>query len=383
MKKTILRVLSYILVAVIASTATFFVAAGSNDTTISKLDELSWLIQNRFVGEVDVKAMEDAAAEAMIESLDDRWSYYMSAERYLDYKDQMSNSYVGVGITISLREDGTGMEILKVEENGPAWEAGIRGGDVLIRVDGKSVVENGVDGTKVIVRGEEGTTVELTVLRQEQELTFTVERRKIQTVVASGQMLDDSIGLVTIVNFDDRCAEETFAAIEDLLGQGAKALIFDVRNNPGGYKSELVKILDYLLPEGPLFRSEYYNGATSVDDSDKKCLDISMAVLVNGNSYSAAEFFAAALAEYDTAIVVGEQTSGKGFFQNSFELSDGSAVAISVGKYTTPNGVSLEKIGITPDIPVAVDPETAAMIYSGMLPPLKDPQILAAMEALK
>ena len=196
-------------------------------------------------------------------------------------------------------------------------------------------------------------------------------------------MLEGKIGLVQIVNFDSRCAAETIAVIESLVDQGAEKLIFDVRNNPGGYKSELVKTLDYLLPEGLLFRSEYYDGTRLDDNSDEKCLDMPMAVLVNGDSYSAAEFFAAALRDYDWATVVGNQTCGKGYFQNTFELLDGSAIALSVGKYYTPGGVSLAEVGgLTPDRIVEVDEKTDAAIYAGTLDPMEDPQILAAIEEL-
>ena len=156
-----------------------------------------------------------------------------------------------------------------------------------------------------------------------------------------------------------------------------------MRNNPGGYKSELCKILDYLLPEGPLFRSEYYDGSTQVDSSDADCLEIPMAVLVNSESISAAEFFAAALAEYEAATVVGQQTIGKGYFQNAYELSDGSAVGLSIGKYTTPNGVSLTGVGITPDVVVEVDEALFRQIYYGQIAWNEDPQILAAVEVLK
>jgi carboxyl-terminal processing protease len=196
-------------------------------------------------------------------------------------------------------------------------------------------------------------------------------------------MLDGNIGLIRITNFDNRCADETFAAIDALLAEGAAALIFDVRNNPGGYKTELCEILDRLLPEGPLFRSEYYDGSTQVDESDPEFLDIPMAVLVNRESYSAAEFFAAALAEYEAAIVVGEKTVGKGYFQQTYRLADGSAVGLSVGRYTTPKGVSLADVGIIPDVEVAVEEELFAQIYYGNVPADEDPQIQAAIEALK
>jgi len=188
---------------------------------------------------------------------------------------------------------------------------------------------------------------------------------------------------VTIYNFDDRCAEESIAAIEALLEQGAEKLIFDVRNNGGGYAHEMVALLDYLLPSGDLFRTVNYAGKESVDTSDEQWLDMPMAVLVNSESYSAAEFFAAALSEYEAATVVGQQTSGKGYFQNTFKLNDGSAVGLSTGKYFTPLGESLEGVGITPDVVVEVDAETEAAIYYGTIDSADDPQIQAAVEALK
>ena len=239
-----------------------------------------------------------------------------------------------------------------------------------------------VDDVTARIRGEEGTTVELTALRQEQTLTFQVERRRIETIVASAQMLEGDVALITIENFDDRCAQETIDCIQQMLDQGVKALIFDVRGNPGGYKRELVELLDYLLPEGPLFRTEDYQGNVTVDQSDADHLDIPMAVLMDLHSYSAAEFFAAALDEYDAAITVGEKTYGKGYLQNTFQLSDGSAVTLSVGKYFTPNGVSLAGVGLEPDVPVEVDDATAALIVAGTLDPMEDPQVLAALEAL-
>ena len=137
------------------------------------------------------------------------------------------------------------------------------------------------------------------------------------------------------------------------------------------------------MPEGPLFRSEYYDGTEQVDESDAEFLDLPMAVLVNSESISAAEFFAAALDEYEAATVVGEQTIGKGYFQQAYKLSDGSAVGLSVGKYTTPNGVSLTGVGITPDVVVEVDDELFWQIYYGNVQWSEDPQILAAMEILK
>ena len=156
-----------------------------------------------------------------------------------------------------------------------------------------------------------------------------------------------------------------------------------MRHNPGGYASELVKVLDYLLPEGELFRTVRYDGKEDVDMSDADCLDVPMAVLVNAGSYSAAEFFAAALRDYEAAVVVGEQTVGKGYFQTTYQLNDGSAVALSIGEYFTPKGKNLAAVGVTPDVVVTVDEETASAIYYGTLNPEEDPQIQAAVKTLK
>ena len=385
MKKTLLKILSYILVAAIASSATLLVLSPTRQVMFygSKLDQVRAVLDYYFIGDVDQKKLEDAASAAMVYALGDRWSYYMTAEEYQNYLQTMSNSYVGIGITVQLRSDGQGFDVTNVVSGGPAQQAGIAPGDVVIAVDGTSAIGLTVSEMSALVRGRENTQVKLTVLRGQDRKEFTVTRKTFQTPVATAQMLEGNIGLITIENFDQRCAKETIAAIESLTSQGATALIFDVRNNPGGYKTEMLEVLDYLLPEGPLFRSEDYQGKQSVDYSDEKHLDIPMAVLVNLSSYSAAEFFAAALEEYDAAVTVGEKTFGKGYFQNTIPLPDGSAINISVGKYTTPKGVSLAGIGLTPQVQVPVDEQTAAKIQAGTLAPQEDPQVIAAINALK
>lgn len=375
-------ILSYIAVAVAASVLTLYTVAPQQDPGIGKLQALENLIEDKFVEEYDETAMYDAAASAMIDALGNRWSYYIPASEYQSYVEQMKNAYVGIGATIVLREDGY-IDIQKLEPGSPAQEAGIQPGDILIAVEGTDISTLTVDEAKNLVRGDAGTRVQLQVRRGEELLDFSVERREIQTIVATGTMLEGNVGLVQIVNFDSRCEDETLAAVKDLLNRGAQALIFDVRYNPGGYKDEMVGILDYLLPEGPLFRSVNYEGKEDVDNSDPKHLDIPMAVLVNGDTYSAAELFAAALQEYEAAIVVGEHTTGKGHYQNTFRLPDGSAAVLSVGRYCTPKGVNLDGVGIAPDVEVPVDEELYWQIYSGYVLPQDDPQIQAALEALK
>ena len=380
MKKKLLTIGSYVLVAMLATVITLALV-GENPP--SKLDRLEALIENRFIGEADSQTLEDAAAAAMVKATGDRWSYYISAKDYDAHREQEENAYVGVGITIQTAEEDAGFVVMAVNASGPAAEAGMQVNDLLIEVGGQDVRGMSVSEVRNLVRGEEGTFVDMTVMRKGEHMTLSVERRQVQTPVAEYEMLGNGIGLVTIANFDSRCAEETIAAIESALDNGAKKLIFDVRHNPGGYANELVKVLDYLLPEGEVFHTVTYDGKENIDYSDEKCLDIPMAVLVNSGSYSAAEFFAAALQEYEAAIVVGEKTTGKGYFQNTFLLDDGSAVALSVGKYYTPKGISLADVGITPDVEVSVDEETSSAIYYGTLTPEKDPQIQAAIKALK
>ena len=289
---------------------------------------------------------------------------------------------MGIGITIQAEENEDGFLIVGVTPGYPAEEAGLQVEDMVIRVDGQDVRDMTTEDVRSLVRGEEGTSVSITVLRQGEEKTFTVMRGHIETPVATGKLLEENIGLVTIANFDNRCYQETKAAIDDLLAQGAEKLIFDVRGNPGGYASELIDVLDYLLPEGEVFHTVDYKGKEVVDYSDASCLDVPMAVLADGNSYSAAEFFAAALREYGVATLVGEKTVGKGYFQSTFRLSDGSAVALSIGKYFTPNGENLAGVGLTPDIEILLDEETKNALYYGTLEPKDDPQLQAAIQAL-
>lgn len=382
MKKKILILLSYVLVAALATALTLGIVQWQYGG-FSKLNQLQNLIADFYIDEVDMTALEDAAADAMVSTAGDRWSYYIPAAEYASYRESVENAYVGIGITITVAHDGSGLQVMEVNSGSSAEKAGIQVDDVIIGIEDQSAAGMTTTDARNLVRGKEGTFVALTLWRAGETIEISVERRQVQVAVTEWEMLDGNIGYISILNFDQRCASETISAIETLLEQGAEALIFDVRNNPGGYATELVKVLDYLLPEGDLFRTVDYAGREAVDTSDAACLEIPMAVLVNGESYSAAEFFAVALQEYEAAIVVGEKTTGKGYFQNTFQLNDGSAVALSTGKYFTPKGISLEGVGIQPDVEVPVDVATATEIYYGRLTAEEDPQLMAAVNALQ
>ena len=348
----------------------------------AKAAEVQEIIETYFIDDYAEDTLADGAASGMVDATGDEWSYYLSADEVAAYEESMANAYVGVGITITEDAEAGGMRVEEVAAGGPAEEAGIRVGDLLLAVEGEDVLPLGIDGTRNLVRGEEGTHVNMHFSRNGTEYDVSVERRSIETPVVTGELLDENIGYIKIDNFDERSAAETIAFVKDLIGQGAEALLFDVRFNPGGYADELVKVLDYLLPEGDLFRSVDYAGREEVDTSDASCVELPMAVLVNEDSYSAAEFFAAALQEYEWATIVGSQTYGKGNFQTAFYLSDGSMVNLSIGKYYTPGGKSLSETGVTPDVVVDLDDEQYALLYYNALEQADDPQFQAAIDTL-
>lgn len=347
-----------------------------------KLNQLYEVIENKFADDPDMIAVSDAGAAAMVDAIGNRWSYYIPASQYEAYVQAANNEYVGVGITIREDEESGDLEIIDVVSGGPAEQAGVQVKDLLREVAGKSCAELGRDGTANLVRGQAGTEVSIVVDRNGEKKEFTLKRSKVDVPVVASQVLDSGYGLITIKNFQAKSFQETSEAVETLQKQNVKGIIFDVRFNPGGAKSELVSILDYLLPEGEIFRSEAYNGTVTTDQSKASCIDIPMAVLVNADSYSAAEYFAAALQEYEWATVVGEKTTGKGYYQQTLRLKDGSAVNLSTGKYYTPSGLNLEGVGITPDVVVELDEEARENLFYGKLAPEEDPQIKAAISAL-
>ena len=380
MKKKVLIVLSYVLVAALACGATLFFVSASTD--YNKLEDLENLILTSFAGDADKTKIEDAAADAMVNAMGDRWSYYIPAAELPSFLENSENAYVGIGVTVQATDDNSGLMVIAVQPGGPAEEAGVQVGDVIIQVDGESAQDRTVTEISAMIKGEEGTVVSITVLRSGEGITMSMTRKRMETTVASSKLLNEHVGLVTIQNFDERCADETIAAIKALLNQGADMLLFDVRNNPGGYVDELTKILDYLLPEGNLIRTVGTDGSDETVTSDADCVKVPMAVLVNENTYSAAELFAVDLSEYGVARIFGQKTSGKGFFQQVFQFSDGSAAGISVGRYYTSQGNNLEEIGLTPDEEIKLDDESEALLYNGMLEPENDAQLQAAMSYL-
>ena len=310
------------------------------------------LINTRFVGEYDGDAVVDGALEGMVAALGDRWSYTLTEEELAAQNQRRTNQYVGIGVTVSY-ENEAGLEILEVTPGGPAEAAGLRPGEVLTAVDGTSLAGEARYEGAGLIQGEAGTAVTLEVLGTDGDTrTVEVERAGIETDPVESGMLAGDGGYVALANFYDNSAQRLEEAVEALMDQGARALVFDMRDNGGGYLHELTDMLDFLLPEGPVFISRDRAGNESVTTSDASCVDLPMAVLVNANTYSAAEFFAAELQERGAAVVVGEPTSGKGYSQQTFTLPYGGAVNISTGAYFTGSGASLIGTGLTLDAEV-------------------------------
>lgn len=340
------------------------------------------LVTGKFVGEYDQRTMVESTLENMVTALGDRWSGYLDPQEAQQVKTARANTYVGIGVTVG-QEPEDGLEILRVTEGGPAQAAGLAPGEIIRGVDGQAITaENRADLVNAI-QGEAGTTVTLEVEGTDgARRTVEVTRQEIHGLTAAWTMLADQVGLVSIQNFYSGTADLVKQGVEELQAQGARALVFDLRNNPGGYVTELTEILDFLLPEGTIFISRTNDGEETVYTSDAACVDLPMAVLVNAESYSAAEFFAAELREAAGAVVAGEQTSGKGYSQMLFTLADGSAISLSTARYYTGSGISLIGTGVTPEPLVGLSQEEAQRLLAGTLPPEEDPQLQSALAAL-
>lgn len=334
-------------ITALAVLAVIFCAFGGRDglSFYSKVHAVKEIIDDKYVGDASSDDMADAAAAGMVSAAGDRWSYYMTAQQYEEYKDRSNNTSNGIGVTISPDEATGGFRIVSVANGSPAEAAGVEAGQVIISAAGEDVKGLSTDELKKLIQSQDGK-FPLDVLNSDGTVeSFEVYTDSFYSNPVSFKMLENSIGYVSISNFEAGAAENSISAIKELIQQGAKGIVFDVRGNPGGRLGELIELLDYLLPEGEIFVSVSKDGKEEIYTSDSEFVDMPMAVLINADSYSAAEFFAAALEEYGAAVTVGEATTGKGRSQATYELSDGSAVHISTRRYLTPNRVDLAAQG--------------------------------------
>lgn len=346
--------------------------------------EILDIIEERFIGEADEELLITEAKRAMIDSLDDNWSYYMTAEEYEQYRQSMNNTYQGIGVSVLINEEYGGIEVTGVYSNSGAQAAGIIIGDIITAIDGESIAGYSLVEVRSALSRPIDDSAMLTVRRTNGEYE---DIEVIYSVIfddpVSFEMLDNNIGYVLLRNFEGESANSFISAVEELILQGAEAFIYDVRSNGGGRVSEVTAILDFLLPEGEIFITVDETGYEYVTHSDANFIDLPAVVLVNSHSYSGAEFFAAALSEYEYAITVGEQTTGKNRMQTTIALHDGDAIHISTGMYLTPNRVSLfDAGGYTPDYEVHLSEDELIAHYNGELAFDDDDQLQKALQLL-
>lgn len=359
------------------------VALAGNQGSVSVIAEAEEQIKTKFIGKYDTQAVEDAAIESMVSALGDRWSYYLSPEEYDSYEASVENAYVGIGITVQQDESQGKLQIKSVQDGGAAQKGGLQPGEWILAVNGVSLEGKTTREAKALISGEEGTDVTLTIQDPggtKREVVLT--RSKITVIPVEYELLGQQTGYIKIENFDSTASQYAKEAVQVLMDQGAEGFVFDLRNNPGGLLKELLDLLDFLLPEGDTFISVSYTGEETVYHSDESCVNLPIAVLVNEETYSAAEFFAAIFQENGRGQVIGTQTCGKGYSQVPIRLSSGGAVVLSTAKYFTPNRVSLIGTGVVPDVVQTLTEEQNLALLRGELSKMEDPQLQTALMAL-
>ena len=375
----------------------------------AKISVLQQIIDRYFLFDEDAEQMETGIYKGMLAGLDDPYTVYYTPEEYSSLTEETSGVYCGIGVLVSKNVQNGAVTALRVFPGSPAEEAGMQKGDIIYKVKDVSAADEELDIlVQEYIRGEEGSYVDVTVLRGTEEIPLHIQRRMVEVATVEHQMLADKTGYVEVTQFDTVTAEQFIAAVSDLEQQGMERLIIDLRDNPGGVVTSCVEMAAYVLPEnqhdGTILSTatktgqeeRYYcqDGETRHDvrgtsteggdfpKADDHELNVPIAVLINGQSASAAEVFAGALQDYGAATLVGTTSFGKGIVQSLIPLTDGSAVKITTAHYYTPAGHDLHKKGLTPDITVEQKLDED-LIGQYDIPLERDNQVQAAIEVLE
>ena len=330
-----------------------------NEDTVAKMKVIENVIDTYFYKEdVDKDAMVDGIFKGMVESLGDPYSEYYSKEELESLYQDSFGVYYGVGAYVSL-DTATGLaKVSGIIADSPAEEADLRAEDIIYKVDDVDVTGMSLQETVSLIKGDENTTVKLTLIRDGKEIEKEVTRRKVESPTVKFEMLDDGMAYIQITEFDTVTVDQFTEAMAMARGNDMKGLILDLRSNPGGNLSSVVSIAKQMLPKGLIVYTEDRDGNREEYSCDgSKELDVPMVVLVNGNSASASEILAGAIKDYGIGTLVGTTTFGKGIVQRPIELSDGSAVKLTISSYYTPNGINIHGIGIEPDVECEFDSE--------------------------
>lgn len=347
----------------------------------AKLAAVIDLVNRQYVDadKLDEDALADMAAYGYIYALGDQYSTYITKEEYDEIVTTNKGVSYGIGINIIYDEQAQGMRVVRVSVASPADKAGIKQGDVITAVENTPVTKDNYAESVANVRGESGTDVLLTVVSDGKEKKFAVTRGEFVSTSVFSHMIG-TVAYIEIITFNDATVNQFKEAVNNAVAQGATALVFDLRNNTGGLVGAANDMLDMLLPKGEIGYAVYNgNEKVTLATSDKKEIDLPMAVLTNGETASASEYFASALRDYDKAILVGTTTFGKGVMQSTVGLSDGSAVRLTVAKIYTKSGKQIHGVGLSPDIEV---PEADSAVNYMMLSEEDDVVLQTAVTAL-
>ncbi len=351
---------------------------------VKKLFEMNYIGE---LPEIDESLGLDAMIRAYIAATGDPYARYMNAEEFAEYSASMQGDLVGIGVQVIYEPETNSIEIMLVMPDSPAEKIGLQCGDLIVGVDDLRADKDGYEKLVDAIAGKAGTPVKLTIRRDGKEFTETATRDHVTSLSVTYQMLKDGkTGLIRIIEFNGTTPGQFKAAVEDLEKAGATALIFDLRNNPGGQLDSVLSVLSYLLPKDKvLIRiSDAQGNEVSQKDESKEedhTVDLPMAVLINGNTASAAELFTSCLKDYDKVTTVGELSYGKGCMQYMYTLPNGGVLSLTTRMYSPPLGENYDGVGITPDISVSLS-EEAAKLNPLKLTEENDDQLKAAIAAL-
>ena len=345
-----------------------------------KIKYLENMIDEEYLGEISTDKLEEGVYAGLIYGLGDVYSRYYTKDEYEQESVTTEGSYVGIGVAMQKYTAG-GVQIVECYKGSTAEEAGVKVDDVITAINGEDITDTELQDVVSMIKDNEDKDVVLTVQRKgedTQEITVKVSNVELPSVF--GEMLDENTGYIQITEFKGVTVEQYEEVFADLKEQGMERLVVDIRDNPGGLLNVVCDILRDILPEGLIVYTEDKNGNRSEETCDgKNPLDMPLAVLVNGNSASASEIFAGAVKDYGLGTIVGTTTYGKGVVQSIRQLSDGSAVKLTIANYYTPKGNSINKTGIRPDVEVELSPE---LLNQEEITHEEDNQLQAALNSL-
>jgi carboxyl-terminal processing protease len=331
------------------------------------------IVKTRYVEDVPVDTLMTGAIKGMVTSLGDPHSIYMDAKMFKEFMIETEGSFGGVGIVVGVKDNV--LTVVSPIEGTPGEKSGIKSGDQIIKIDGVETKGLVLDEAVNKIRGPQGTQVVLTIRRNQEEKDYTLTRSNIQIKTVGGKMLPDNIGYIRISMFNDNTGADFVQKFQEQEQSGMKALVLDLRDNPGGLLDESVKVANQLVPKGPVVSVVTRDGQRETHSSNLAAVKYPLVVLVNGGSASASEIVAGAVQDTGAGTLIGTKTFGKGSVQTLLRLDGETAIKLTIAKYYTPNDRSINGVGIEPDIKVELPEFKAGAI--------KDTQLDKALEVLK